>query len=1200
MFIREYLRVFFPLVVMLAIYRAIAVPLIEPKVAAIVPLGQAVNHDPKAPWWNAYFLPGKWQLDQPKMIRTSNGTVLLFGKLEKLPNNRIKLFPLTILIPQKGETLASAHSTEPKQRALIIENPLGMEIQFRDAIDFLGGQLPPVKGGQMIGEIMIFAPPKDGSSQDGILIETSELRIDRRHIWTTRYVSMKIGQSHVQGKDLSIYLDQDLLSSKDQAPEQTESPVNGLDRLELIYVEKVHIDLPDDGLFAEKTAGRTRVQPPRPAHAAVNCEGAFEFDFHQSLATLSKNVALRHQVEGLPQDTFQCDRLTLHFRWLKTSANAVPSTSPALPNGNEWSIDRIEASGTNSLNPKDPSGWVRLEAPSMNARGQGRSLKIELDRGRILLANHLPGVVPNDSSQVYLQRDSLQVWSPEIEYESQRIVTAQSSVAPANPAENQQSFGQLWAAGPGYATVLSEDGDPWRLSWAKSLQLQPEGRSDRLTIDGSANASSERQGRFSADTVDLWLTSLNENVVAQVVSQGNGYRPASVLPERMHAAGQVRVNTSQLRLQVNDMKFWFSYPEIDAAKKQLALAASVPAPVNAPLQLAGEAKSPERKFTLQPNAPNPGTNPASSNGITEKPSTVASPLGTAFSSLASIANGATQNSGTTPNRQTTPVRGPGQLAASNVELPSLASPNSINREQPPQLPMTVTGETLVAKLSQTSQGMSIDDLAISGGLVTITRDQVSETSPWPLTITGSQVEMNSSDGGRLDATIVGTPAKFAIGSGSIESTEIRFNEHRQMVWIDQPGTFRIPPEAMQSIASKPTKTSPGVSSGSTFTAPGLIPSRSSSNPSVEWIEAPEILWQGRMVFDGRTVKMDGGVKLNGRMKTDPETIWHLQGVSKEMLVELQEPIVIGGNAQGEAKIANVRLLYNVDLKAAQTDLKGNRRSLDHLEVPELMLMVPQQQWIGTGPGSLRSRRIGNANPGSPKMNVGGISNELPSQLVRNPEAELQCLHLTFRGRMEGDMNQQLVSFHDRVEALIEPIFSWDQTPDVKLVDRLRMGQTTMECDQLSVYNTANLSYNQTHIANQQLRRDAAWEVTGAGHVRVDSVNEKGALTIIASRAQYVALHTMLRIEGDPREPAVFEETPANFPPGAAPITGRISSGAINLKTGEATGKIIDIRANLEGLNGKKQQPASGPAQAPPLNNGNNIQTPRDSYPLRRL
>jgi len=41
MFIREYLRVFVPIVVMVAIYRAIAVPLIEPTVAVVVPLARA-------------------------------------------------------------------------------------------------------------------------------------------------------------------------------------------------------------------------------------------------------------------------------------------------------------------------------------------------------------------------------------------------------------------------------------------------------------------------------------------------------------------------------------------------------------------------------------------------------------------------------------------------------------------------------------------------------------------------------------------------------------------------------------------------------------------------------------------------------------------------------------------------------------------------------------------------------------------------------------------------------------------------------------------------------------------------------------------------------------------------------------------------------------------------------------------------------
>ncbi len=200
----------------------------------------------------------------------------MFGKLERLAADRLKLSPLTILIPQQDESPSEAESTDgPRRRAIVIEDPKGTEIQFRGPIDFLGGQLPPVKGGQMIGEIQIYAPPKTGNPQDGLLVETKELRIDRRHIWTTSEVKMRLGRSRVEGRDL-FHL------SRSRSPflecfehRCQDSPFNGLDHLELIYVDRVHIDLPENGLFADRANGMHSVQPPRPAHARVRCDGAF-------------------------------------------------------------------------------------------------------------------------------------------------------------------------------------------------------------------------------------------------------------------------------------------------------------------------------------------------------------------------------------------------------------------------------------------------------------------------------------------------------------------------------------------------------------------------------------------------------------------------------------------------------------------------------------------------------------------------------------------------------------------------------------------------------------------------------------------------------------------------------------------------------------------------------------------------------------
>jgi hypothetical protein len=243
----------------------------------------------------------------------------------------------------------------------------------------------------------------------------------------------------------------------------------------------------------------------------------------------------------------------------------------------------------------------------------------------------------------------------------------------------------------------------------------------------------------------------------------------------MHATGQVRVNTAQLRAQVTDMRIWFNYPEIEAVKHLLSSKLNEIPASDGPLQLIGDATESIRQFTTQPkelaNDTSDPLSPKSGRGAGGDGKRTASPLGTAFSNLANIANSASQGNVTSSPKTTSMPKGPGQFAASSMSLPNL-SLNDSSQESEPALPMNVTGETLIANLTQTSRRMFVNDLSISG-IVTVTRDQASANSPWPLTITGTQLRMDSSDEGRLDATIIGSPAKFAIGSGAIEGPEIR-------------------------------------------------------------------------------------------------------------------------------------------------------------------------------------------------------------------------------------------------------------------------------------------------------------------------------------------------------------------------------------------------------------------------------------------
>ena len=727
----------------MAIQRLVIAPWVEPSKVIAARFQPTMGEETSNAWWQDYFVEGSWQRNSPKVLETPKG-ILIFKNWEQLSDTRWKIYPLTILIPQEGanasiETIepvveraidlaANSSNPVPTRRAIFVENPQGAEIQFREALDLASGKPPPpVVGGQLNGPIRIYAPPR-ATGEDELLIDTRDLRIDRKMITTTQNVTMKIGRSRIEGRDLSIHLDNTLLSPGDRATNKESSPFEGLDFLELIYVDRVDIDLPPGGLF-NNTNDSIPKASKLSAKAEVLCENAFRFDFHNSLATLSGNVRLRHIVAGLPEDLFKSDLLNLHFKW-----------------AGEWSIDTIEAMGANGVGAEDPSRWVQLDAPNLKARGQGRWFKLDMNLGRVAIANHLPAMPATDSSQVYLQQDTMQVWSPEIEYESEMLsrqaiqakdnamVGLTSEQRKAENASKPMRLGKLWAAGPGQALLASESDDQWRLSWAESLQLQPEEEYERLSIVGSANARSETQGRFSAEKVDILMSSLAKDVVTEMASAQAGRKPASVIPRWLHATGKTIVDSPQLRAQVSDMQIWFAYPDIEAMQTLL------------------KNESAEAKYArLERNRKRP--EPMESR-------TATSAIGTAFSGLTDVASSVGGGSGSASSN-TNPQN-------SNLPVGQLRSLNS----PAPEFPMNVTGETLIANISNSQLGMVIDDLLLSG-IVTVTRDQISDDSALPLTIEGSQLRIDTSDGGLFDATIIGEPAKLSVGDASLSGPEVR-------------------------------------------------------------------------------------------------------------------------------------------------------------------------------------------------------------------------------------------------------------------------------------------------------------------------------------------------------------------------------------------------------------------------------------------
>ncbi len=1098
--VRDYFRVLLPLLAAFGVYSWFVAPLIDPPVQQrrVVwdgPYLTAADH-----WWKELFPEGDWRAQQPRVLQTESG-VLLFQEWQQLSDDRWRLTPLSMLLIQNGNS-QQTDGSPPK--VLLVDAPRGAEIQFKQAIDWTTGRPPPVSGGQLLGQIRIFSPEKLADGSESLLIETSDLRIDRRHIWTNQEVRLQSGESIIQGRSLEIFMDRDLLSPSELAG-SGDSPFDGFDYLELIYVDRVRFRLADGGLWGESSqtsakGGTTSADHAisQPAYLDVDCQGSFRFDFHTSIATLNDGVEMTHRVRNQPEDRFASQTMKLHIDWTDSDGN--------LRKFSAGRVDRIEAEGRNSDDKTDISRLIRVEAPGIQARGQGRWLEVDLKRGQMAISNRLPGTTEPESDPAYLEKDQFQAWSPDIRIQRDDLVLVATNRAMSANSQDVgrpmqspaiQRLGKIYAAGPGQARLRTQDGDQWKLVWSNHLTLQPDGDDDRLTMDGAAYATSDRHGRFSAEYFDLWFIPPQADVDESTNPTAAAPSYGKARPSRMRARGDVIVRSPMLRAQIGDLHAWFVYP--------------------AP----------------PPSSPIPGGNPAMTQPLARQP-------------------------------KPSPETGPGQLAGTTS--PFVSAPMRFADVQ--ETPISVTGNTLKTRILVVNESPTIDDLVIDGN-VTVTRERISSQRPMPLTITGTMVLMNTVNQGKSNISVAGEPAKIQIGTGWLEGKEIRFNEQDQMVWMDQPGLIVLPPEAMATA-------SPAIQMSS---APPGFPTASSN---MEWIEPMRVEWAGQLIFDGLVAKMLGGVKMRGRLRTAEDTLWHISGESEELELHFAKRIVMGSDSPIEGELSKLVLNERVDVRGAQTDLQGNRRSLEHLSLPRIEFHLQEQTLVGQGPGWLRSRRIGTA--ATPMLHQKG-----PNEAATSAH-QLQCLHLVYVGRMEGEYQRGSVRFMDRVEAVDGPIARWEDELDVHAIRQLSLDQKLITCDVLQVQRVDDLSWNRASASNAP--SPSLLEVEARDRVKVDGLATGGQYQLIASKVRYSGVHNILHIEGRNQQPAeILYYQGGNS---LAPNRVVVRSADFDVAANEIrNAQISQIQVELNGSQGL------GTSQPPtPTPGGNAIPDPRGLNSLR--
>lgn len=541
-------------------YALLAVPRIEPAVRlqTSTPLTELPSADTQARMDKhrqklAHLFPaGGWQLAQPKVLETEHGT-LLFKDYKPLEDGRIELKPLSLILYAGKPAATTGLRPAAPPRPMVLNAPDGAVLQFDGTTDPSRADFGRLMGGLLAGEITITSPATSASANDALSITTRNVQLDERRVWTPHAVNFRYGASYGSGRDLVITL---LATEKDGGGKSTGPSFEGVKSLELVHLEKLHLEAAGDAVFPSKRATETKspTGPPKapPAPVEVMCQGPFLFDFIDRVASFEDNVdVIRLNPDG-PSDQLNCQLLSIHLKQPEKPATDAAKPVKRESQSMDMEVDHVVAVG----HP------VVLRAPSMGATARGERLEYHIESRRIVL---------EDRDRVMLLDERFDIEARQLEYEM----------------AEKGGLGRLWAAGPGRLrarriepaggkvagtprlrapiTPIAARPDanaPTTLeaTWKKELRMRPHQGQHVVSLLENATVGVSQMGGFAADEIHLWLNEIPADVAKARPSAANKFGGSSSLqvePDRMLATGQVRINATQLEGQTGRLEVWF-------------------------------------------------------------------------------------------------------------------------------------------------------------------------------------------------------------------------------------------------------------------------------------------------------------------------------------------------------------------------------------------------------------------------------------------------------------------------------------------------------------------------------------------------------------------------------------------------------------------------------------------------------------------
>ncbi len=539
-YVKQYLISLGLVLLALLVYRATVVPLIEPSHRQ-KPQPIVYHADQKtSQWWQRHFPADSWQQGQPKVLQTPRG-ILLFKNFTQLGADQWRLEPLTMIIPQsnkKTDSQAEGEQAFVDQDVVIVNADRGAMIQFQEAFDWTKGKTPPVIGGRLDGQIQIARKSQVETDERPWSLITSDVKIDRRKISTIQPVEIRWDNSLIRGRDLSIFLKQDLLSES----QDDHSPWGILENMELVYIDEISVSLSPGGLWADMKQASPELPVTRglPAQLRVQSGGPFRFDFVASQASLMNGVHAIHQVGALPPDQFWSQEVQVKL--VPTPATSGPKTTQTAVSMGTMQFKQLTARGMDPVGPLTGQTIVHFDAPNIGASARAKRLNVNFVDNQIELAGRLEG--PQSVSTVAtLDYLGYSFRSPSIQYRQ---------------APDAAHLGWLAAEGPGELLVAASTAmGQCNVRWQQAMNMKPDGDKQWISLIGKTLIESTTHGFMSSQSLDLWLKpSPQPKLNTTQATPKNATFATSYLPDRLRALGDVTLATPQIKADVDELQLW--------------------------------------------------------------------------------------------------------------------------------------------------------------------------------------------------------------------------------------------------------------------------------------------------------------------------------------------------------------------------------------------------------------------------------------------------------------------------------------------------------------------------------------------------------------------------------------------------------------------------------------------------------------------